>query len=520
MPSVSAPYATMGGAPTEAKGTKKRMPGVMDYLYGEANMSAGERSRYAVDCRMVLVALLTFLSYAVYHAQRIGFSGIKTSMKNEAGFTKIRLGTMDMFYLFAYAFGQFVCGRAADLLSPKRALCFGMVICAALTTIEGCMGAAGIHGDDAGYVVWTLIRSVEGLVQATGWTSTVAIMGNWFPEDARGAVLGAWSSNANFGDIFGLHLGAFMLGSGRPWYAVLWAFGLIGFSMAIVNMLLLREAPHARSLDWQVEAAAVDNPNINDDIDDIDEAAGASAAASTKNEKSERVASFGEVLRIPGLLQYSVCYMFLKLVNYALFLWLPFYLKEGIGMEQSAAATMATMFDWGFIVGGFSAGLISDWTTRWARVPMRSPVVSIFLLLALLPLSVLRLSSSTTVISWMIFCSGVLQGGPAEALTSAVSVDMGKHPCLNGARATSTCTGVIDGIGAVGAAVGQFFVGMISEKFGWQAVFLFLIGSLAVSFALSLLRLRQELSVAREARSKAGVEALDMTDSEASDESD
>jgi len=64
--------------------------------------------------------------------------------------------------------------------------------------------------------------------------------------------------------------------------------------------------------------------------------------------------------------------MFIKLVNYALFLWLPFYLSEGIGVDKSLASLMATRFDMGFIVGAILAGFASDITTHWAGMPMRT----------------------------------------------------------------------------------------------------------------------------------------------------
>lgn len=64
-------------------------------------------------------------------------------------------------------------------------------------------------------------------------------------------------------------------------------------------------------------------------------------------------------------------YMFIKLVNYALFLWLPFYLSEGLGLDRSLSSLMATRFDLGFICGAILAGLLSDVTTHWARMPMR-----------------------------------------------------------------------------------------------------------------------------------------------------
>lgn len=63
--------------------------------------------------------------------------------------------------------------------------------------------------------------------------------------------------------------------------------------------------------------------------------------------------------------------MFIKLVNYALFLWLPFYLSKGIGVDKSLANQMATRFDLGFMLGAIVAGLLSDITTHWAGMPMR-----------------------------------------------------------------------------------------------------------------------------------------------------
>ena len=43
----------------------------------------------------------------------------------------------------------------------------------------------------------------------------------------------------------------------------------------------------------------------------------------------------------------------------------------------------------GFIVGAILAGLASDITTHYAGMPMRSPIVSSFLLISLLPMGVL-----------------------------------------------------------------------------------------------------------------------------------
>eukprot|EP00438_Fugacium_kawagutii_P004093 Skav202903 [mRNA] locus=scaffold3908:82544:85047:- [translate_table: standard] len=352
-------------------------------------------------------------------------------------------------YMFAYAIGQFICGRFADTVRPKRALVWGMLCCALLPILEGFLGIAGCGGEGFCYILWVLARVTEGLVQATGWTSTVAIMGNWFPQEGRGFIMGIWATNSNVGDIFGLEISSALVDV-TEWYVILWVLAgwgsqltrgsaveawrlqvLPSFSLmilwAVVNMIFLRGAPPPFSLTWQYE-----------------EAAQTKAISIVDQELAGTSASFCQILMVPGLLQYAFSYMFIKLVNYALFLWLPFYLSKGIGVDKSLANQMATRFDLGFIVGAIVAGLLSDITTHWAGMPMRPPAV----------------------IRWAIFCCGILQGGPADALTSAVSVDLGKHPSLKGQRAISTVTGIIDGTGAVGAAVGQYMVGMLSEGGG------------------------------------------------------
>ena len=364
---------------------------IQEYIYGGPEQSDKERAKCSVtmDGRIILTAVLTFVTYVMYHAQRITFSGIAASLKEEAGFTATKLGVMSTGYMFAYAIGQFLCGRFADFVRPKRALVWGMLACAVLPIIEGFLGSSGCGGTGGCYGLWTILRISEGLFQATGWTCTVAIMGNWFPSEGRGLIMGAWSTNSNVGDIFGLHVSAAILES-SPWYVALWVMAGLMIFWTFVNMIFLRGTPPPLSLDWQYKEAE---------------------ATQVDQEVSGTYASFCQVLCIPGLMLYSSCYLFIKLVNYALFLWLPFYLSEGIGVDKSLANLMSTRFDLGFIVGAVLAGLLSDVTSHWAGMPMRSPVVSGFLLLSLLPMSVMRFSTNPDTIKWAIFFCGILQGG-------------------------------------------------------------------------------------------------------------
>lgn len=67
---------------------------------------------------------------------------------------------------------------------------------------------------------------------------------------------------------------------------------------------------------------------------------------------------------------------------------------------------------------------------------------------------------------------GVTISGPYNLIVGTISVDLGSQPALAGnEKAMSTVTGLIDGTGSAGSAIGQFFVPVIQNAFGWSWVF-------------------------------------------------
>lgn len=62
--------------------------------------------------------------------------------------------------------------------------------------------------------------------------------------------------------------------------------------------------------------------------------------------------------------QYSLSYACLKLVNYAFFFWLPFYLNNNYGWKEAEADRLSVWYDVGGIVGESEAGVrINDTKT-------------------------------------------------------------------------------------------------------------------------------------------------------------
>ncbi len=67
--------------------------------------------------------------------------------------------------------------------------------------------------------------------------------------------------------------------------------------------------------------------------------------------------------------------------------------------------------------------------------------------------------------------AGSFVGGTANIIP-AVSADLGTQPAVPGnVEALATVSGLIDGTGSFGAAIGQLLVPLIQQLLSWTAVF-------------------------------------------------
>mmetsp|Transcript_40775 Transcript_40775/g.39364 ORF Transcript_40775/g.39364 Transcript_40775/m.39364 type:complete len:153 (-) Transcript_40775:44-502(-) len=73
----------------------------------------------------------------------------------------------------------------------------------------------------------------------------------------------------------------------------------------------------------------------------------------------------------------------------------------------------------------------------------------------------------------LIFITGFLVSGTVSIVAGVVCADIGKESeMMNNKKAVATVSGIVVGVGSIGAAVGQFVIGLISQYLGWQYVFI------------------------------------------------
>jgi len=412
-----------------------------------------------------LVFFLTFLSYALYHASRKNLSGVKASVSKDwlgndttnpheplfpnENQAKNFLGFLDGIFMIFYAAALFFWGWLGDRWDPKHVAVLGMIGSAVTLTL---FGSFPYWLDFYSTSFYILIYVLFGILQACGWPNEVTIMANWFPKENRGAVMGAWASCQPVGNILGALVISFVIPLGYQWtFAVNSALIFIG---GVLLHFCINTKPE-KSPSRENTGTLIDQENDDNQVTDGVE------------EINHEPISFWQALLLPNVLAYCLCNACVKMVNYAFFFWLPFYLTHKFGWSEAAANQLATWYDIGGVVGSIAGGIVSD------RLGHRSPIIMTMLVASLFSLFIYSdLGPNKLINVLMMTVLGVTISGPYNLIVGTISVDLGSQPALAGnEKAMSTVTGLIDGTGSAGSAIGQFFVPVIQNAFGWSYVF-------------------------------------------------
>ena len=377
------------------------------------------------------------------------------------------LGELDTLFLIAYAIGLFVSGIVGDRINLRYLLSFGMCGSAIMTFLFGYVSAVF---DIQNKFYYRCTYFLNGLLQSTGWPATVAVMGNWFSKSSGGLIFGFWSANASVGNIFGSLLVATVLSYGYE-YGIL-VNSILLFCGGIMMFICLIPHPNDVGLPSPVEA----DDNHPQKHTCTSGEASSDAALSDQEQpeiikiKENKAIGFFEALLIPGVIPYSLAYACLKLVNYTFFFWLPVYLSQGLHWNDALSDKLSNFYDGGSILGGIIAGVITD------LMGIRSPIVVIMLALSTGCLYIYSaFGTSYTANVLLMFLVGFMLGGPANTISTAITADLGKHEKIRGsADALATVTGIVDGTGSIGAAIGQYVVPIINKHSSWHMVFYFL----------------------------------------------
>jgi OPA family sugar phosphate sensor protein UhpC-like MFS transporter len=389
---------------------------------------------------------VTWLSYFSYYQTRKNVSLVKKELEDLGIASRYDLAGIDTLFLLAYAVGQFVWGFVADVISPRRLLCCGMLATAGLSALFGASDLVALMA---------LAFGLNGLAQSTGWPANSRVMASWFGTAERGVVLGYWGTCYQIGPLVAGTAATYLLVH-YGWRAALFGPALWAAVVAIAVYVLVADTPA------HVGFAVPDR---------VDPAASGAAL------RVARRAAWRALVASPAVWLLGGSYFCIKLMRYSLLFWLPYYFRDGLGYDKSASGYLSTSFELGGVAGVIVAGLVADRLLGRRRIAVAA--VGLVLLCGALALyqAIGATSMAANFASMMLV--GVLLFGPDSLVSGAAAQDAG------GPHAAAAASGFVNGIGSVGAVLQGYVTAYVSEQWGWRALFTVFQG-LALCGALAL----------------------------------
>ena len=196
------------------------------------------------------------------------------------------------------------------------------------------------------------------MFQSSGWPSVVTLVGNWFGKKRLGLIFGIWNSHTSVGNI----LGALVAG---VWVNDKWGYsfivpGVIIGAMGILSYLFVIVRPEDVGLnppdhvgDGVMPGAPPIEPVPGDYGRVVEHSSSSVSVTKSSPETSaseDKPITLLRAIRIPGVIEFSVCLFFAKAVSYTFLLWLPRFIQETSNVENDVAADLSAMFDAGMNV--------------------------------------------------------------------------------------------------------------------------------------------------------------------------
>ena len=477
-----------------------------------------------------LVLLLTFIAYAAFHMGRRPLSIVKnvlnrdcSKVNNSVGAQQVDsqivstlstlevtptpndtscnwapfddnatanqlLAYLDTAFLLSYAIFMFFSGPVAERTNLRYFVSIGCVLSGLGLVAFGFSYSLDIHS----MTYFIIVQIAAGAAQSTGWPVVVTCIGNWFEESKRGTIYGLWNSHTNLGNILGATIAGYFVETD-------WGLSFIvpgGIMVAVGILLFLFLVPAPNDVNLKAPAQEVlGNPTLTPSGDiatlsgsqyslEIESSQKSSNVvvieSADKHEEQKGAISFMKALKIPGVIEYSLCLFFSKLVSYTFLYWLPRYITASTTFNSEDSAYLSTPFDVGGIAGAILAGYLSD------KFKVNGIICNIMLIFAIPSMFVYQkygaISSMHNILLQLVV--GLLVNGPYCLITTAVSADLGYR--VKDGHAMATVSAIIDGMGSVGAVLGPLFAGFVSSS-NWQAVFIMLMLS-DVMAALCIVR--------------------------------
>jgi OPA family glycerol-3-phosphate transporter-like MFS transporter len=359
----------------------------------------------------------------------------------------VRIGTISSLGVLAYALGKLFLGGLGDYWGGRISFLIGLAG-ATIFTLQFASGST--------IPVFMTAWFGNRLTQSIAWAGLIKVSSKWFDYSSYGMILGVLSLSYLVGDAVARQTMGALIEHGFSWQTLFCYAAAVTATLYAANWFLLRESRVESGF-----AEARTNP-LN-------------LFASAESRAPSVRALLGPLMRSRAFILVCLLSLGCTIIRETFNIWTPIYLRDYLGYSTSAAASTSAIFP---AVGAVSV-LLSGWLSDRLGPNGRALILFLGLMAsaaALLMLMTFRSSNAHPLLPLLTI--GVIAFcllGPYSYLGGAFALDFG------GKQASAVSSGIIDGVGYLGAVAAGDSVGRISVAAGWQGVFIALAGVSAVA---------------------------------------
>ena len=403
-----------------------------------------------------------FLGYTGYYLVRNNLAlAIPDILKAHPEYTKAQLGSALTGLSLAYGASKFLMGTVSDRSNPRWFLPLGLLLSCVIMAVSGSVKA--LYTSLAAVIA---LQTLNGWVQGMGWPPCGKTMVHWFSTNERGFTVSVWNCAHNLGGALVANFALIGVTLFHDWGAKFYFNALVAAVIAAVAFLLLRDTPQSCGL-----------PPIEEQRNDYPPGYSAD---------HERTFTFREillshVLNNKFLWAIAIANAFVYFVRYGVVNWIPTYLETAKGFSFKQASIAWSLYEYSAIPGTIACGWMSDKVFKGKR----APATMLFMGLTLIAVLVYwgNLQGPLWIDYAALIAIGFLIYGPIMMI--------GLHALdLVPKKAAGTAAGFTGFFGYVfGSSVAGMGVGWIADRFGWNGVFIAMVGCCVLTIVFSALTL-------------------------------
>jgi OPA family glycerol-3-phosphate transporter-like MFS transporter/OPA family sugar phosphate sensor protein UhpC-like MFS transporter len=394
--------------------------------------------------------------YIFFYFIRKNLSMAMPLIESDLGIGKTELGLFLTFHGLLYGISRFANGIIADRVNPRWFMAVGLFFCAVANFGFGMSG-----------VVWTMgiFWVANAWFQGMGFPPCSKSLTHWFDAEERGVKFSIWNTSHSIGAglVFLLNSGVILLF--HDWRYCFFIPGTIAIVGSIFLFERLRDSPESMGLEPVENYYAKKHGQKIEESNDENK--------TDRNETESNCEGLGQTLykyvySNPAIWIISFANFFVYIVRFSIIDWAPTFLKQAKGIDIVQSGIVSSCYELIGVIGMLCSGFLMDKIFRGHG----SKVCFIYMFGCTITMGLFWWTNSSSVLVNALFLAvlGFFIYGP-QCLIGVVVANIATK------KAAAAANGLTGFFGYMSVIVTGGGVGFIATKYGWNTVFLCLIGA-------------------------------------------